>query len=69
MSDRPSENLDGLDINLARRIDEVCRQFHTDWRNGSQPHVEDYLIDVPDEGASRTAGRVGDPRSRAASHE
>ena len=49
MSDRPSENLDGLDINLARRIDEVCRQFHADWRNGSQPHVEDYLIDVPDE--------------------
>ena len=50
MSDRPSHNLDGLDIDLARRIDEVCRRFEADWREGRQPRIEDYLGDVPDEG-------------------
>ena len=50
MSDRPSHNLDGLDIDLARRIDEVCRRFEADWREGRQPRIEDYLVDVPDEG-------------------
>jgi len=50
MTDRPSHNLDGLDINLARRIDEVCRQFEADWRKGRQPRIEDYLGDVPDKG-------------------
>ncbi len=50
MSDRPSHNLDGLDINLARRIDEVCRQFEADWREGRQPRIEDYLVDVSQEG-------------------
>jgi len=50
MSDRPSHNLDGLDIDLARRIDEVCRRFEADWRKGRQPVVEDYLVDVPHEG-------------------
>ncbi len=43
MTDRPSHNLDGLDIGLARRIDEVCRRFEADWRAGRQPHIEDYL--------------------------
>ena len=50
MSDRPSHNLDGLDINLARRIDEVCRRFEADWREGRQPLIKDFLGDVPDEG-------------------
>jgi hypothetical protein len=27
MSDRPSHNLGGLDIDMARRIDEVCRRL------------------------------------------
>jgi hypothetical protein len=35
MSDRPSQNLDGLDIDLVRRIDEVCRRFEADWRGGA----------------------------------
>ena len=35
MSDRPSHNLGGLDIDLARRIDEVCRRFEADWRAGT----------------------------------
>jgi hypothetical protein len=30
MSDRPSDNLGGLDIEMARRIDEVCRRFEAD---------------------------------------
>ena len=65
MSDRPSQNLRGLDIELARRIDEVCRRFEADWRQGRQPRIEDYLVDVPRRGASRPSGRTGSPGARA----
>ncbi len=47
MSDRPSHNLAGLDIDLARQIDAICRQFEADWRAARQPRLEDYLDDVP----------------------
>ncbi len=50
MSDRPSDNLGGLDIGLARQIDEVCRRFEAAWREGCQPRIDDYLVDVVDEG-------------------
>jgi hypothetical protein len=30
MTDRPSHKLDGLPINLARRIDEICRPFEAE---------------------------------------
>jgi Protein kinase domain len=50
MSDRPSHNLSGLDIDLARRIDEVCRRFEADWREGRRTAVEDYLGEVPEQG-------------------
>ena len=50
MSDRPSHNLDGLDIDLACRIDDVCRRFEADWREGRHPRIEDYLGDVSQEG-------------------
>jgi eukaryotic-like serine/threonine-protein kinase len=50
MSDRARQNLSGLDINMARRIDEVCLRFEADWRNGRQPRIADYLVDVPYEG-------------------
>jgi len=50
MSDQPSDNLDGLDIDMARRIDEVCRRFEADWREGRQPRIEDYLVEIPHEG-------------------
>jgi serine/threonine-protein kinase len=50
MSDRPSDNLGGLDIGLARQIDEVCRRFEAAWRAGCQPCIDDYLVDVLDEG-------------------
>ena len=42
MSDRPSHNLGGLDIDLARHIDEVCRRFETNCREGHHPGIEDY---------------------------
>ena len=50
MSDRPSHNLGGLDIDLVRRIDAVCRRFEADWRQGRHPLIVDYLVEVPDEG-------------------
>ena len=49
MSDRPSPNLSDLDIDLARRVDVVCRRFEADWREGRQPSIEDYLDDFPEE--------------------
>ncbi len=48
MSDRPDSNLKGLDIELVRRIDAICRQFEADWRGGRQPRPEDRLGEVPD---------------------
>ena len=50
MSDRPSDNLGGMDIGLARQIDEVCRRFEAAWREGCQPRIDDYLGGVVDEG-------------------
>ena len=50
MSDRPSHNLGGLDIEMARRIDKVCRRFEADWRAGRQPRIEDYVVDVSHQG-------------------
>ena len=50
MSDRPSHNLDGQDTEMARRIDQVCRRFEANWREGRRPHIEDYLVDFSHEG-------------------
>jgi len=50
MSDQPSHNLGDLDVDLARSIDEVCRRFEAEWRQGRQPRIEDYLVGVPEEG-------------------
>ena len=41
MSNRTSHNLSGLDIELARRIEQVCRQFEADSREGRRPRIED----------------------------
>jgi hypothetical protein len=49
MNDRLSHNLDGLDIDLARRTNAVCRRFEADWRAGKGPAVEDYLGEVPED--------------------
>src|SRR5208337_3962003 len=52
IDDRPDPSFDDLDLDLARRIDEVCRRFEADWRQGRQPRIDDYLGDVSDEGRS-----------------
>ena len=39
-----------LDINVARRIDAICRLFEADWRRGRQPRIEDYMAELSDEG-------------------
>ena len=43
MSEPSRDNLGGLDIDLVRRIDEVCRCFEADWRAGHQPRIEEYF--------------------------
>jgi hypothetical protein len=48
MSDKPDSNLEGLDIDLVRRIDAICREFEADWRASRQPRLEDYLGEFPD---------------------
>ena len=50
MSDRPSSHKGALDIDLARRIDEICLRFEAAWREGRQPRIDDYLVDVLDQG-------------------
>ncbi len=45
-------SLDGLDIELARRIDAACRRFEADWRAGKTPSIGDYLPEVPEEARS-----------------
>ena len=66
MSDRPSHNLDGLDIDLARRIDEVCRRFEADWRRGTPTAHRGLSGRHLRRGPARTAGRTGGPGARAA---
>ena len=50
MSDQPWSGLDRLDIDLARRLDAICRRFEADWRAGRQPRIEGYVVDVSHEG-------------------
>jgi hypothetical protein len=50
MSDGPSNNLGGLEIELAREIDVICRRFEADWRDGRSPAIDDYLGQVSTEG-------------------
>ncbi len=42
-------NVDALDLEMARRIDAVCRRFEADWRAGIHSPVDGYLDDVPEE--------------------
>ncbi len=57
MSDRPSHNLEGLDIGLARRIDAVCWRFEADWRQGRHPRIEDFVVDVSEESVGGSSRR------------
>ena len=43
MTDRPSRLLEGLGLDLARRMDADCRRFEADWRQERHPRIEDYL--------------------------
>ncbi len=50
MNDPTGVNLDRLDLDLARRIDAVCRRFEAGWRSGRRPIIGDYLGAVPESG-------------------
>jgi hypothetical protein len=67
MSERPSHNLDHLDIDLVRQIDQTCRQFEADWRDGHRKPIEDYLGEVPQAGqaALRADALLADRASAA----
>ena len=48
MSEQPSSHQNDLEIGLARRVDVICRRFEADLREGGQPSIDQYLLDVPD---------------------
>jgi hypothetical protein len=52
MNDPTRPGLDGLDIELARRIDATCRRFEGDRRAGRARAIGGYLGDVPEQGQS-----------------
>jgi WD40 repeat protein len=49
MSEERDRRLDDLELDLARRIEAVCRRFEADWRAGKRPAIDDYLAEVPQE--------------------
>jgi Protein kinase domain len=53
MRDQSDSGIDGLDLELARRIDAVCVSFEADWRAGKQPRADDYLAEVPKQARAR----------------
>ncbi len=52
MNDQPGSGMDHLDIDLARRIDAICRRFEADWRAGRKPAIGDYQTELPAEARS-----------------
>ncbi len=58
MSEHLSDHLSGLDVDVIRHIDAACRRFEGDWREGRQPSVEDYLVEVPEEGRKAARGEL-----------
>jgi WD40 repeat protein len=52
MREQASHNRGGLDLDLVRRIDAVCRRFEADYRAGKSPVIADYLGEIPDVGRS-----------------
>ena len=44
------DELREVDLDMARRIDAVCRRFETDWRAGKSLPIEDYLNEIAEEG-------------------
>src|SRR5271166_5836181 len=49
MNEPTGPRFDDLGLEIARRIDAICRQFEADWRAGKRPPIDDYLADIPDE--------------------
>jgi len=39
MSEKTDFNCDGLDLDMARRIDLICRRFEAEWRERRQPEA------------------------------
>jgi hypothetical protein len=52
MREQANDNLGGLDLDLVRRIDAVCRRFEADYRAGKSPVIADYLAEIPKVGRS-----------------
>src|SRR5271165_2565473 len=52
VNDQPGSGMDRLDIDLARRLDAICRRFEAHWRAGRKPAIGDYQDDVPEEARS-----------------
>jgi WD40 repeat protein len=50
MSEGSGFDLGGVGLDLARRIDALCRRFEADWRAGGRPRIEDYLAEIAAEG-------------------
>ena len=64
MSEGPGNNLSGLEIELARQIDAVCRQFEAD-RRGHEPFNRRLPGWRPRGGPRGTPGRTGSSCARA----
>jgi eukaryotic-like serine/threonine-protein kinase len=50
MNEPADFDLSGLELDLARRIDALCRRFEAAWRAGESPAIGDYLGEVPEPG-------------------
>jgi serine/threonine-protein kinase len=50
MTEESGDHLGDLDLELARRIDAVCRQFEKDRRAGTILPIDDYIGSIPAEG-------------------
>jgi WD40 repeat protein len=50
MTEKPVDDFDAVNLDLACHIEMICRRFESDWREGKEPRVDDYLADAPDQG-------------------
>jgi hypothetical protein len=48
-SDELAVDFVGVDLDLAMRIEAVCRRFEADRLTGARHSIESYLAEVPDE--------------------
>ncbi len=50
MSDAHPDDQETPKVDLARRVDAICRRFEGDWRAGRIPAISDYLGEIAEEG-------------------